>query len=47
MRGDPLDNGFGLTSWRLILLILILVAMALLDVNGHLAAIVESVTGWL
>jgi hypothetical protein len=44
MRGDPLDKGFSLTSWPLVLLILILVAIALLDANPNVAAILRSVT---
>jgi hypothetical protein len=44
MRGDPLDSGFSLTSWPLILLILVLVAIALDDINPKVAAILRSVT---
>ena len=44
MHGDTLDKGFGLTSWPLVLLILILVGIALLDLNPNVAAILRSVT---
>jgi hypothetical protein len=42
MRGDPLDSWFSLTSWPLILLILVLVAID--DINPKVAAILRSVT---
>jgi len=44
MQGDSLDRGFSLTSWPLVLLILILVAIAVLDVDPNVAAILKSVT---
>jgi hypothetical protein len=47
MRGDPVDSGLGLiTSWPLVLLILVLVALGLVDVNPGVAAILGRALSW-
>jgi hypothetical protein len=44
MLGDPVDRGFSVTSWPLVLLILALVAIALADVDPTVAAIFRKLT---
>jgi hypothetical protein len=48
MHGDPVDRRGGpLTSWPLILLILILVFLALAGVDPDVTRILRDITGWL